>query len=178
MEAFKVAAAVAVLLITALCALLWQQLDTGKRDASTIAELRSALASKSNQENGQAARDCATQSGKVYAAMKAEWSRVTPGIRLISLDYQNHYNAKLAKCFMTTNEMTQNGMPPYSLITTKLLFDAYENRTYGNFIWMASDTKKYWEQPPEKCSVTPKTGIEKTCKSTEEYDALVAQYME
>jgi hypothetical protein len=87
---------------------------------------------------------------------------------------QSHYNLKMSRCFMTI-ETTKLAVPE---IINRSLMDADEQRLYGEYMWMSSSTKKYWEQPPVLCHLTPATGWESNCKTDDEYKVFVAKYME
>lgn len=90
--------------------------------------------------------------------------------------YENHYNAKLNKCFI----MIQNTDAKYSptIWNYKNLLDAYEGKAYGEYSWHTVKDKKYWEVPPFTCKVVLLTGEERFCKSDEEFDELTKIYMQ
>jgi hypothetical protein len=90
--------------------------------------------------------------------------------------YENHYNAKLNKCFI----MVQNTDATYSptIWTHKSVLDAYEGKAYGEYSWHTVKNKKYWEVPPFMCKVVLLTGEDHFCKSDEEFDELTKVYMQ
>jgi hypothetical protein len=59
-----------------------------------------------------------------------------------------------------------------------ILFDAYENRDYAEYMWIPREGKKYWEVALISCRLFPSSGNERFCKSEAEYDDFVAAYME
>jgi hypothetical protein len=62
--------------------------------------------------------------------------------------------------------------------TSKNLYDAIERRFYAAYLWTSRADKKYWEVPPMVCELTPSHGEKKYCKSEDEFNAFVAEYME
>lgn len=56
--------------------------------------------------------------------------------------------------------------------------DAFEGKVYANYIWRSDKRKKYWEVTPFDCKVMLLSGEERLCHSSDEFDALVKQYME
>lgn len=87
---------------------------------------------------------------------------------------QSHYNPKMKRCFMSI-ETTKLAVPE---VINRSLMDADEQRLFGEYVWMSSSTKKYWEQPPILCHMIPATGWESNCKTDDEYKTFVAKYME
>jgi hypothetical protein len=94
-----------------------------------------------------------------------------------SADYSNHYNSKLKKCFVMikANDMKT---APGTMYVTMTVADAVEGKTYGQYMWKSDKVKKYWEVPPIMCQGTAIDGSEKTCKSQEEFAALMSGYMD
>lgn len=90
--------------------------------------------------------------------------------------YENHYSAKLSKCFVLV-ENTDSAYAP-TIWTRKSLFDAYEGKAYGEYSWHTVKDKKYWEVPPFMCRVTSPAGTNQFCKSDEEYGELIKVYLE
>ena len=87
----------------------------------------------------------------------------------------NHYNSKLNKCFM---QIEDTEFKQGTGTTNKIVSDAFEGKTYASYTWISQNDKQYWEVPPRDCKVTLPSGEEKICHSSEEFDALVKQYME
>jgi hypothetical protein len=95
--------------------------------------------------------------------------------RTALVDYTNHYNAGLNKCFIEiTSTEVERGTPSHSTI----LADAFEGNVYGRYLWINSQGKKWWEVSPTECTVTTVSGEEKSCSSSEEFDALLKVYMQ
>ena len=91
--------------------------------------------------------------------------------------FSNHYNEKLNKCFVQI-ESSDWKTAPGTVFTNKVLSDAFEGKVYAEYMWHSDKVKKYWEVPPLQCSVTLLSGEEKSCRSSDEFDALVKVYME
>ena len=64
------------------------------------------------------------------------------------------------------------------VFTSRFLLDAYEQREYGEYIWMSDKVKKYWEVQPIVCKEIPLAGDDQVCHSDDEYKAIVKRYME
>jgi hypothetical protein len=110
---------------------------------------------------------CAKQAAVSFA--ESGWKRTA------LVDYTNHYNAGLNKCFIEiTSTEIEHGGPSHSTI----LADAFEGKVYGRYLWINSQGKKWWEVTPTECTVTTVSGDEKSCSSSEEFDALVKAYMQ
>ena len=75
------------------------------------------------------------------------------------------------------NETSDNRIPGHFFFSHHLL-DAYEGRTYAEYLWGEKQGKKYWEVPPIFCRLIPSSGQEQSCNSEEEYKAFVARYTE
>jgi hypothetical protein len=88
--------------------------------------------------------------------------------------YQNHYNVKLNKCFIETQNQSVRGK---TIWTFRNVYDAFEGRLYGTYAWHTEDNKKYWEVKPTMCEVELRSGENQTCQSDEEFSKLVQGYM-
>ncbi len=91
--------------------------------------------------------------------------------------YSSHYNLKLNHCFVQIQN-TEPSKRPGEVMTSILLIDAFEGKVYGNYLWTSRKDKKFWEVPPIDCKVTPPSGEEIACHSSDEFNAVVKQYME
>jgi hypothetical protein len=111
---------------------------------------------------------CAEQAGKAFREMG-----YTPKDMA---GYENHYNAKLNKCFLLAED-TNTKYSPTSW-TFKSLTDAYEGKSYGEYSWHTVKDKKYWEVPPFSCKVVLPSDEEHICKSGEEFAELIRVFMQ
>ncbi|HXM83543.1 MAG TPA: hypothetical protein VN929_16655 [Burkholderiales bacterium] len=139
---------------------------------SEIAELTSKLNDKAAREGLEQQQKCALQAEKIFGQLGYKLN--DPRSKIFA-SLQSHYSAKQNKCFMTV-ETTDMGTG--TLANTKYLFDAFEQRGYAEYMWIADKVKKYWEVPPITCKLTPSSANERICKSEDEYKAFVATYME
>lgn len=90
--------------------------------------------------------------------------------------FENHCNSRLNKCFMLINDMTTMGDETFS---NKSLSDAFEGRSYAEYMWHTVKDKKYWEAAPSICKVTLPSGEDTFCRSDVEFDDLIKKlYME
>ena len=97
------------------------------------------------------------------------------GMQTLSLDYESHYNTKINRCLILVTRMYSFGG---KTSTSKNLYDAFERREYAEYLWTSRADKKYWEVPPLSCQLAPSHGETKYCKSEDEFNAFVAEYME
>ena len=86
------------------------------------------------------------------------------------VNYTNHYNRKLNKCFVLVAGMSipkdKETKDKQGFSTDKTLWDINENKQYGGFF-------KFSEGGLMQCEV-----LGKHCNSESEWDALVKPYME
>ena len=120
---------------------------------------------------------CAAQAEKAFNQWKSEGKKEGkeyPGYKVVSAEYQSHYNAGRNRCFIAVRTNGENGA------TTKWLADAYENRLFAFYFWMPdpSGVREYSQTPPTKCELTPSAAEKRICSSEREYDDFVASYME
>ena len=85
------------------------------------------------------------------------------------VDYQNHYNKKLHKCYIliTSTEFIRNKENKIENIGLKTLFELNENKEYGSLIKFENDNKLI------NCRI-----LEKYCNLEREWDLVVKPYME
>jgi hypothetical protein len=88
------------------------------------------------------------------------------------VDYTNHYNAKMGKCFMRIQywEDTYSPRDPYFVVQ---VFDAFEGKQYASYMGELSKS----ERPPAICSIIL-SGEEQYCHTQDEFDADVKSYMQ
>jgi hypothetical protein len=120
---------------------------------------------------------CAAQAKKAFQEAVAEDKIQSQkfGMTTLSFDYQSHYNTKIKKCLILTGQTFTAGKQPTTSIH---LWDAFERREYATWLWTAHETKKYWEQPPISCELIANYQSKRYCKTKEEFDAFVAEFME
>jgi hypothetical protein len=80
--------------------------------------------------------------------------------------YVNHYDARANVCYVIVHEVMGNGSQGYSYF----IRDAFEGRIYGSLIVIG------YNPNPAECDVTPHGQETIRCKSSDEFDALVAKY--
>lgn len=91
--------------------------------------------------------------------------------------YEDHYNVRLNKCFVVLDNTDFKTVPGTSFISRNL-FDAFEGKSFGEYIWKSDKVKKYWEVKPMMCSVTAERGEKISCDSEDKYNELIKVYME
>lgn len=136
---------------------------------SQIEDLKGKLDSKSKVDNIELQEKCSKQAQEAFRR---------DGFETKGLDwFTNHYSQKLNKCFVLYHT-TDAKATPGTVLENDLLSDAFEGKVYGHYLWQSDKVKKSWEVPPIVCSVTNLSGEEQTCKSSDEFDALIRTYME
>lgn len=117
---------------------------------------------------------CAKQAHEEFRRLGWKEQQATD-IGVSQADYTNHYNGHLNRCLVVIEITSTTGN---TIWTTKTLSDAFEGKTYGDYLWHTDQVKKYWEVPPVTCSVTLPSGEEKACHSEAEFSDLVKIYMQ
>jgi hypothetical protein len=90
-------------------------------------------------------------------------------------DFESHYNTVLDKCFVLL-EIFGVGVSNAGFQIRSLL-DAYEGRTYAEYAWGPTDSKKSWQVQPY-CRLIPSHNDQSNCHSEAEFNAFIAHYME
>lgn len=167
----KVFAGILILAIVGLAFQLHRQQLTIREQQVRLSELTAQLAvsetkARSNLLDYQG--KCADQARKAFNDLGFKPNDMA--------GYENHYNAKLNKCFVSVQNTDAKYAP--TIWTHKTLFDAYEGRTYGDYHWHTVKDKKYWEVPPFMCKVVRPSGDDQYCKSDDEFEKLIKTYME
>lgn len=129
------------------------------------AQLNAKLADTVKGDSLDLQAKCAVQARKDFE----EWGYINKE----SADFQSHYNRRVDKCFI----QTQNSVANHEFLWREL-FDAYGGKKYGQYAWQMQKGKKYWEVPPFVCDVTFPSGETKECRSEDEFGKLVKIYME
>ncbi len=164
--------AIVSLLIVACIALAYlahSQSSTLKQQEKEIKELGAKVQAMPKNATLELQEKCAKQAREEFNAEGLEKEKFA--------GFSNHYNVALNKCFVLV-ENTDPKTTPGTIWTNKTLVDAFEGKVYGEYMWHSDKVKKYWEVPPVQCKVTTLSGEEKSCISSDEFDALVKQYME
>ena len=134
-------------------------------------DLAAKLEAVTKQTNLDLQEKCAKQARTEFTAQGWKKEDMT--------SYTNHYNSKVDKCFMEVTNSSGSGTgKSYVPTVYRILSDAFEGKVYGEYFWQNGTGKKYWEVPPLMCKVTSLKGEETFCKSTEEFDELIKQFME
>lgn len=161
---------IGILLVTVATLVWWLtvQITAKRQQGEQIKELTSQLGDKSSREKLEFQQVCALQAEKVFHSLRNKESGPN--------SYQSHYNLKLGRCFMELE--TYPDAVAKNVMTTKLLLDAYEQKSYAEYRWVSKEDKNYGEVPPLSCKLMPSPGVEQICKSKDEYEAFVASFME
>jgi hypothetical protein len=108
---------------------------------------------------------CASQAGKAY---RADYVAPVPGMKLETSNFQSHYNTKLNKCLMLTNQIIE-----YSGQTTMTaqLSDVIERHVFADYSLNMKNNIMV-------CQLTPTLDKTMNCSSRDEFNSFVAKYME
>jgi hypothetical protein len=91
----------------------------------------------------------------------------TPQSGDTATQFVSHYDARANVCYMWIHRAGTN----YGKIrVSDIVFDAFENHDYATYLGSPSDVA------PSSCDVKPRGQPEITCKSSDEFDALVEKY--
>jgi hypothetical protein len=154
--------------VVILCLFAYSQTAALRQQRQQIRELTTKLDSAPKTASLELQEKCARQAREEF---KTYWEFRE------SADFTDHYNTKLNKCFILiqfVDTKTVSG----DIWTYKELFDAFEGKDYAEYDWKMDKLKKYWEVPPIVCKVTLPSGEETICRSSDEFNSLVKQYME
>ena len=118
---------------------------------------------RTSARNFEMQQKCAVEASKFFKQYAGEETALN--------GYSNHYNIKLNKCFILTN-ITFKVPGGSDYITGSSLKDVLENKDFGEY---ASQT----QLGQGTCLIYEfgKENIQTQCKSKEEFDNLVEQYM-
>jgi len=135
-----------------------------------IHELNTKIEEKAKTVGLEVQEKCSKQAGEQYA--ENGWKKEPIA------SFTNHYNEKMNKCFMLIESTTPAKPSDGTFFNSKLLFDAFEGKSYGEYDWRSDKAKKYWEVAPINCKGTLLSGEEKTCHSLDEFNEIVKLYMQ
>ena len=142
---------------------LYKQLEVNKQQAISIKKLSDIVNKQNSEVSLELQGKCAKQAGETFKEL---------GYKNGGTDfYESHYNKKLNVCFLSISSL-------YKSTVSESLVDAYEQRVYATYMWIADKNKKYSEVVPMLCRVMPNTKYETKCSSEEEYKSYVAKLME
>ncbi len=170
-RAMKLLAAIFACVALALSYFLYEQHTQiiAQRDLiAKIGEVSSAKEKHSSRTNTMEDQGrCAAQAKKTF-----EESGYKPKDMA---GYENHYNARLDKCFLLIRSTDTSYTP--TIWTHVQLMDAFEGKSFGEYDWHTMKDKKFWEVPPAQCRVVIESGEETFCKSEDEFKNLISDYM-
>jgi hypothetical protein len=124
---------------------------------------------RAQQRHGTIAEQkiCAAQAKKFYDETDNSNTKNTT-----KNEYFSHYDGAAKVCYVRIDvSILENNRQT----TSSYVFDAFEGRTYAEYIWLSGD-KVYWLVKPAMCDIKPIGGPKQDCTSTEEFEALVDKF--
>lgn len=170
----KVLVGVLGLLALGLALLASTQLSNIHKLQAANLELTAKLTDKADKDAAEAKVVCSDRAQAVFQSMGYSDKGDGGVSALDGQTYTNHYNPLLKRCLM---ELTITGFSSGTEVIQRSFFDADERTDFGEYSWVASATKKYWEQKPVQCKMTPPGKEKSFCHSTEEWEAYVKSLM-
>ena len=165
---------VLAILIAGLGGLAYLQTTGLRQQARRIQELAARLDSIQSKTASVDLQDrCAKQARVEFEDDRAADEKLGLARNQVT-QFENHYNAKLGKCFV---KLQSFGTKEPIQISTRVV-DAFESKEYAEYLWQVDKNKKASENPPFRCEVTMPSGEERVCRSDDEFDALIKRYME
>jgi hypothetical protein len=159
-----------ILAVAILGYILHSQITVLTDQQRQIHELNAKIEAKAKTASLEFQEKCSKQAWETYA--ENGWKKEPMA------SFTNHYNDKMNKCFVLVQNTTQSKPFNGTFFTNKILFDAFEGKSYGEYDWRSDKVKKYWEVAPFNCKGTLLSGEEKFCHSSDEFDDIVKLYMQ
>lgn len=128
--------------------------------STQIAELNSKLSDKTSQETFERKKACAIQADGFVK--KLGYDLATDNVSA-----QNHYNVKQDKCFL---KLSSNIISKSSISNSALLFDAYEQKIYAE--------SSSYSDGGFSCDITPPGGVKIVCRTKEDFNQYVGNFMD
>jgi hypothetical protein len=154
-----------IIALVALAGMLRTQSTNNEDLQREIRDLNAKLAEKAKTDTLDLRAKCWEQARKAFA--DRGYSKDENHVAC----YEDHYNAKLDKCFIHVYRATHI---PGTVWEGRDVFDAFEGKEYGTYMWRTGKDKK----PTIDCEVTLPSGQRKDCHSEDEFRELAKVYME
>jgi hypothetical protein len=121
---------------------------------------------------------CADQAKRAFDESDASKPLNDKNVRRVSpAEYTSHYDAKANVCYIMVHEISiVDSDDDKRILTSIVVYDAFEGRAYASFMWATQKDKKFWEVPPIECNVKPRGQDEILCKSRDEFEKLVDKH--
>ena len=114
---------------------------------------------------------CAEQAKKAFDEDQQQ-ARQLGGDKPIS-DYTSHFDPQKNVCYVRISAAT---VSKRGVTNSVVIYDAFERRTFANFLWVNNSGKKYWEVKPLECEVHPQQQPTAYCNSSDEFNELVEKW--
>jgi hypothetical protein len=170
----KILTGILTALATVLLVLLLREHGATGALRTENARLSAQLADTSEKSQAAAKIACAARAEAAFRALGYS-EKGGDGASNLGDTYNNHYNPALRRCLMVVVSTSFHGA---NETITQNIFDVDERADFGDYSWVSSDTKKYWEQRPIQCIMKPPGKPEAVCRSTDEWDTYVKSLME
>jgi hypothetical protein len=155
----------ALILVGLLAGIYWQHRKIAQQEHQITALISSLAASTPPGANLELQERCAKQARAVF--VDDGWAKKPYAT------FSDHFNTRMNRCFVRyEDDAMSNGKPSRQI----LIFDAFEQKVYGSYLWLNTGQKKYWEVKPFECKITGE-GDQETCDSEDAFNELTKQYM-
>lgn len=151
---------------------LSQERDQVRQQLVRLSQERDQLVSGQNPRYTALRRDCAATALRMFHALgyNENVQKNDSGMPRTE-EYSSHYSRRLGRCLLSYDDENYSYDKAGGHQTiTKGIMDADERRQFGEYLWLSSNTKKYWEQKPVMCHETPPGKAEAWCKSSDEWE--------
>jgi hypothetical protein len=139
-------------------------------------ELKAQLKAESEKSTAIADYDLQAKCSKDATAwFNSNWAPSNNDKTTMLLNFTNHYNKSLNKCFILVEYHVSTQEKTTSWIGDISLYDVYENARYGDFSQnhaLAYEPTFYSDEQVFTCEVS-----NQKCKTIDEYNGLVRPYM-
>jgi hypothetical protein len=145
------------------CSLKMAILATGLLSMGAVSEAQQPHATLAEQKT------CAAQASTFYKESTdfANTKNATKN------EFTSHYDPATKACYVRINVTV---FEDKKAAVSSYIFDAFEGRSLGTYLWFSYPQKKYWEVKPTMCNVKPAGSPKQSCTSTEEFEALVDKF--
>jgi hypothetical protein len=117
-------------------------------------------------------RECAQVAESAFHKLGYSDNAKSPTAR--SEAFVDHYSRKYDRCLV---ELLITDFQGGKETDVRQIYDVNERQNFGDYFWISSETKKYWEQKPTQCRIARPGQDETFCSSTGEWETYEREIM-